>query len=40
MKKRIIAGIMAAALCVGSLAGCKSEKKTINIYSSAEDYRN
>lgn len=40
MKKRIIAGIMAAALCVGSLAGCKSEKKTINIYSTSEDFAN
>lgn len=42
MKKRIIAAIMAAATCIScvSLSGCKGEKKTINIYSSAEDYRN
>ncbi len=41
MKKRIFAGIMAAVMCCGMLTGCgSSKKKTINIYSSAEDYRN
>lgn len=41
MKKRIFAGIMAAVMCCGLFAGCSSgKKKTINIYSSAEDYRN
>ena len=41
MKKRILAGLMAAAMCCGLFTGCGSKsKKTINIYSSAEDYRN
>lgn len=41
MKKRIIAGLMAAVMMTGALTGCGSKsKKTINIYSSAEDYRN
>lgn len=41
MKKRILAGVMAAAMCCGLFTGCGSKsKKTINIYSSAEDYRN
>ena len=41
MKKRILAGIMATVMCCGLFTGCGSKsKKTINIYSSAEDYRN
>lgn len=41
MKTRIIAGIMAAVMCCGMFTGCGSKsKKKINIYSSAEDYRN
>ena len=41
MKKRILAGVMAAVMCCGLFTGCGSKsKKTINIYSSAEDYRN
>lgn len=50
MKKRILAGIMAAVMCCGLMAGCKSggdnsdaasgKRKTINVYSTAEDYRN
>ena len=41
MKKRIIAGVMAAVMCCGMFTGCGSgKKKTINVYSSAEDYRN
>lgn len=41
MKKRIIAGIMTAVMCCGMFTGCSGgKKKSINIYSSAEDYRN
>lgn len=40
MKKRILAGIMATVMCCGLFTGCGGKKKTINIYSSAEDYRN
>ena len=41
MKKRILAGFMAAVMCCGLFTGCGSKsKKTITIYSSAEDYRN
>lgn len=41
MKKRIIAGVMAAVMCCGMFTGCGSgKKKTINVYSAAEDYRN
>lgn len=41
MKKRILAGFMAAVMCCGLFTGCGSKsKKTINIYSSGEDYRN
>ena len=41
MKKRILAGVMAAVMCCGLFTGCgSSKKKTINIYSSGEDYRN
>lgn len=41
MKKKILAGAMAAVMLCGTLTGCGSKsKKTINIYSSAEDYRN
>lgn len=41
MKKRILSGIVAAVMCCGVLSGCgSSRKKVINIYSSAEDYRN
>lgn len=45
MKRRIFAGIMAAVMCCGMLAGCKSgsaneKKKSITIYSTGEDYRN
>ena len=41
MKKRILAGVMAAVMCCGLFTGCGSKsKKPVNIYSSAEDYRN
>lgn len=50
MKSRFFAGIMAAVMCCGIMAGCKSggensgngggKKKAINIYSTGEDYRN
>lgn len=41
MKKQILAGVMAAVMCCGLFTGCGSKsKKSINIYSSAEDYRN
>lgn len=41
MKKKIIAGLMSAVMLTATLTGCGSKsKKTINIYSSAEDYRN
>lgn len=45
MKKRILAGFMAAVMCCGLFAGCKSssdsgKKKEIMIYSVADDYRN
>lgn len=41
MKKKIIAGLMSAVMLTAALTGCGSKsKKTINIYSSAEDYRN
>lgn len=50
MKRKIIAGIMAAVMCCGLFAGCKNDgqgsgngsgrKKTINVYSTGEDYRN
>lgn len=51
MKHRFFAGIMAAVMCCGIMAGCKDEgessgngsggkKKAINIYSTGEDYRN
>ena len=45
MKRRILAGIMAAVMCCGMLAGCKNssaneKKKAITIYSTGEDYRN
>lgn len=39
-KLKLISGILAAAMLCGIFAGCKSEKKTINIYSEADDYRN
>lgn len=37
--KKITAIALAAAICAGTFGGCSS-KKTITIYSSAEDYRN
>ncbi len=50
MKSRFFAGIMAAVMCCGIMAGCKSggessgngggKRKAINIYSTGEDYRN
>lgn len=41
MKKRIFAGIMAAVMCCGLMAGCgDKKKKTINIYSTSEDFAN
>ena len=41
MKKKIIAGLMSAVMLTAALTGCGSKsKKTINIYASAEDYRN
>lgn len=39
-KIKFFAAIAALAMCCGLFAGCKSEKKTINIYSEADDYRN
>lgn len=39
MFKKAVAVALSAALCMGTFAGCSS-KKTITIYSSAEDYRN
>ncbi len=51
MKKRIIAGILAAVMSCGLLAGCSGggtetsdgsggKRKSINVYSAGEDYRN
>lgn len=41
MKKKLLAGLMAAVMCCGLFTGCgSSKKKVINIYSTAEDYRN
>lgn len=37
--KRITAAVVAAVICVSAFASCSS-KKTITIYSSAEDFRN
>ena len=41
MKRKISAGIMAAVMCCGLFTGCGSKsKKSIMVYSTAEDYRN
>lgn len=37
--KKVVAVALTAAICAGMFGGCSS-KKTITIYSSAEDYRN
>lgn len=37
--KKLLGIILTASLCIGMMSGC-SGKKTITIYSSAEDYRN
>ena len=38
--KRILALLLVALMIMSLFAGCGNKKKTVTIYSSAEDYRN